>query len=189
MAAVELGSGHGRRRSTNSEINMIPFIDLLMVTIAFLLITAVWVNRSRISADAQVPGREGCGTDCVQAVEKQLHVHVGERDFGLVWKQAGTVISETRVPRAAIEVADGGTRTVRYPDLAKVVEGEWAHQGLHSDPTDRKQDQAILHTDDRTPYREIVAVMDAIHGTQRQLRTPDGSSAKVPAFNLVFATR
>ena len=41
MAAVELGSGHGKRRSTNSEINMIPFIDLLMVTIAFLFIVLI----------------------------------------------------------------------------------------------------------------------------------------------------
>ena len=30
-----------------AEINMIPFIDLLMCTIAFLLITAVWVTNSR----------------------------------------------------------------------------------------------------------------------------------------------
>ena len=35
---------------------MIPFIDLLMVTISFLLITAVWSHMSRINADAQVPG-------------------------------------------------------------------------------------------------------------------------------------
>ena len=56
MAGVDVGGGKGKRRSLDSEINMIPMIDLLMVTIAFLLITAVWSHMSRINADAQVPG-------------------------------------------------------------------------------------------------------------------------------------
>ena len=56
MAGVSVGGGGGGRRSLDSEINMIPFIDLLMVTIAFLLITAVWSHMARVNADAQVPG-------------------------------------------------------------------------------------------------------------------------------------
>jgi len=43
MGGVDVGEGGGKKRATNSDINMIPFIDLLMCTIAFLLITAVWV--------------------------------------------------------------------------------------------------------------------------------------------------
>jgi len=52
MGGVDVGGGNGKKRATNSDINMIPFIDLLMVTIAFLLITAVWTTNSRINADA-----------------------------------------------------------------------------------------------------------------------------------------
>jgi len=55
MGGVDVGEGGGKR-STNADINMIPFIDLLMVTVAFLLITAVWVTNSRINANAQIPG-------------------------------------------------------------------------------------------------------------------------------------
>lgn len=40
--SVESGGGGGGRRAVDSEVNMIPMIDLLMVTISFLLITAVW---------------------------------------------------------------------------------------------------------------------------------------------------
>src|SRR6185295_3324564 len=119
-----------KKRATNSDINMIPFIDLLMVTIAFLLITAVWVNKSRINADAQVPGQNDCHDEsCLQPVEKMLHVTVGEHDFNLVWKQAGTVLSETRIFKAALEVGEGHERALRYPDLAKAVEKEWSHNG------------------------------------------------------------
>ena len=45
MAGVDVGGGgKGGRKSLDSEINMIPMIDLLMVTISFLLITAVWTQ-------------------------------------------------------------------------------------------------------------------------------------------------
>src|SRR3954462_14824131 len=99
MAGVDVGTQGGARRATNSEINMIPFIDLLMVTIAFLLITAVWVNHSRIDADAQVPGPSGCGEDCAQPVGRVLHVTVGEGEFDLAWRSGATVVSETKVAR------------------------------------------------------------------------------------------
>ncbi|MDP9148608.1 MAG: biopolymer transporter, partial [Myxococcota bacterium] len=39
MGGVDVGGGgKGKRKSLDSEINMIPMIDLLMVTISFLLI-------------------------------------------------------------------------------------------------------------------------------------------------------
>jgi len=57
MGGIDVGGGGaGKRKSLDSEINMIPMIDLLMVTISFLLITAVWTHMARINADAQVPG-------------------------------------------------------------------------------------------------------------------------------------
>jgi len=57
MAGVNVESGgKGGRRAVDSEINMIPMIDLLVCAISFLLITAVWSHMSRINADAQVPG-------------------------------------------------------------------------------------------------------------------------------------
>ena len=48
MAGVSVQGARGGRRTLDSEINMIPMIDLLMVTISFLLITAVWVNLSQV---------------------------------------------------------------------------------------------------------------------------------------------
>jgi len=57
MGGIDVGGGGaGKRKSLDSEINMIPMIDLLMVTISFLLIPAVWTHMARINADAQVPG-------------------------------------------------------------------------------------------------------------------------------------
>src|SRR6185295_16205575 len=68
MAGVTVGGKAGKRRLLDSEINMIPMIDLLMVTISFLLITAVWVHAQRLEGTAQVPGPPGLPpcTDCEQ---------------------------------------------------------------------------------------------------------------------------
>ena len=50
MAGIDVGGRKGGRKRLDSEINMIPMIDLLMVTISFLLLTAVWVQNSRLTA-------------------------------------------------------------------------------------------------------------------------------------------
>src|SRR5262249_60438343 len=119
MGGVDVGGEGGKKRATNSDINMIPFIDLLMVTIAFLLITAVWVTNSRINADAQVPGPPDQTKQVdPQTPEKVLNLHIGDSEFTLVWKQAATVVSEVKLAKTPIE----NEGVVRYPDLAKKIE-------------------------------------------------------------------
>jgi hypothetical protein len=188
MAGIDVGDG-GAKRSTNSDINMIPFIDLLMVTIAFLLITAVWVTNSRVTARANEGANEGPVKPT--NVEKVLNVHVGEKEFGLVWKHGATVVSEAKVPRAA-SVGEGGAASreaVRYPELARKIESEWAAQGGHRDPSDSALDQAVLHTSNATTFKEIVAVIDAIYAPKREMKSSDGHTTKVAAFNMAFSAR
>src|ERR1700678_2615258 len=124
MSGVDVGGGGGGKRATNSDNNMIPFIDLLMCTIAFLLITAVWVTNSRMNADAQVPGPPDPQKELnPQTPEKVLHLHIGETEFSLVWKQGATVISENKVPKTPVEMdsGEGSSKVLRYPDLAKKI--------------------------------------------------------------------
>jgi biopolymer transport protein ExbD len=190
MGGVDVGDSGGGKRSTNSDINMIPFIDLLMVTIAFLLITAVWVTNSRINADAQVPGPPDPQKQLEPTTpEKVLNLHINESEFALVWKAGSTVVSEVKVPKTPVEIGEGGNKVVRYPELAKKIESEWMQQGGHKDPSDRKLDQCILHSDNRMPFKEIIAVLDALYSPQREMRFQDGSAKKVPAFNMTFSVR
>ena len=188
MGGVAVGGGGGKKRALDSEINMIPMIDLLMLTISFLLITAVWTHMARINADAQVPGppRPDQEVD-KQEPEKQLHVEMRQPDkFVLIWKQAGTVISTIDVPRKDDLQMEGATKVVRYPELAAKIESEWKTVGSHRDPTDRKFDQAILHTDNETPYVYIIGVIDALYQAHRPFNV-GGKTEQVPAFNVTFA--
>src|ERR1700727_1378179 len=115
MGGVDVGGGGGgKRKSMDSEINMIPMIDLLMVTISFLLITAVWSHMSRLNADAQVPGPPRPEEITPQTPEKQLHIEMRTPEkFVLIWKQSGTVISTIDVPRKDIVTMEGSTRVIR----------------------------------------------------------------------------
>lgn len=188
MGGVDVDSGGGKKRATNSDINMIPFIDLLLVTIAFLLITAVWTTNSRINADAQVPGPPDPNKELTPSTpEKVLNLHISDSEFSLVWKQGATVVSEVKIPKNPQEF--GAAKIVRYPDLAKKIEEEWKNQGGHRDATDRKLDQCILFSDNRTPFREIVAVLDALYSPKREMKFPDGSAKQVPVFNMTFSVR
>src|ERR1700677_4321321 len=189
MGGVSVDSGgKGGRRSLDSEINMIPMIDLLMVTISFLLITAVWTNMARINADAQVPGPPRPDQEVEkQEPEKQLHVEMRSPDkFVLIWKQAGTVISTIDVPRKDDIQMSGSAKLVRYPDLAAKIESEWRTVGAHRDATDRKFDQAILHTDNETAYVYVIGVIAAIYQPHRPF-SAGGRTEAVPAFNVTFA--
>lgn len=49
MAHIDTG---GRGRSSNFELNLVPFIDLMSVLITFLLISAVWTQVSMIQLGA-----------------------------------------------------------------------------------------------------------------------------------------
>ena len=189
MGGVSVDSGgKGGRRSLDSEINMIPMIDFLMVTIAFLLITAVWSHMARMNADAQVPGPPR-PTEDIQNIppEKQLHIEMRSTEkFVLIWKQSGPVISTIDVPRKDVISMEGATRVVRFPDLAAKVSSEWTTVGAHRDASDKKFDQAILHTDNETPYGAIIGVIDAVYQIHRPLQL-GAKVDSVPAFNMTFS--
>lgn len=187
MAGVDVESGGSKKRATNSDINMIPFIDLLMVTIAFLLITAVWTTNSRLTADAQTPGETGCGEQCPPQ-GKTMHVHVTDSEFNVVWKSGQTTVTEQRLPRKPLETQAAGASFVRYPDLAKLIEEEWKRNGDHKESADRQVDRAVIHTADQLPFKEIAAVLDAINEPKRDLAL-NGTVTKIPAFATTFAVR
>jgi biopolymer transport protein ExbD len=56
MASISTGGGHGGKKSVDQEVPLVPFIDLLLCCVMFLLVTAVWNQLARIEANMAVPG-------------------------------------------------------------------------------------------------------------------------------------
>jgi biopolymer transport protein ExbD len=58
MGGINVGGGHGSKKAVDSEIPLIPFIDLLLCCVMFLLVTAVWNQLARLDANQQQPGQQ-----------------------------------------------------------------------------------------------------------------------------------
>jgi biopolymer transport protein ExbD len=184
MAGIDVG-GHGGKRATNHEIPLIPFIDFLLCLVAFLLVTAVWSQMARLNADARVPGPPKDEPPEEIKKEKQLHVEMrGDRKFQLIWKEGNTVVNTIDLDKKQVPVGEKGD--YRYPDLAKKISEEWNANGSHRAASDNKLDQAVLHSDNSTPFSDIIAVIDAIYTPKRDYSF-GGKTDKVPAFNVTFS--
>jgi biopolymer transport protein ExbD len=183
MSLALTDGGASRRRSVDSDLNMVPMIDLLMVTIAFLLITAAWTHAARLEADTSAPGLPG-PTSAPE--ETRLHVDMNDpARFVLRWSDGATVVGTREVARREVVTLDHGTeRTVRFPELARALDDEWHASGLHRAADDRALDELVLHTADDVPYASLVGAMDAAYGVKRTC-----GAAMCGAFHVVLATR
>lgn len=184
MAGIDVGGGKGRRRSLDSEINMVPMIDLLMVTISFLLITAVWVHSKRLEGTAQAPGdptdRPVHADESLE--EAKLHVDTSDPSkFLLAWKQGRTVVRSLDVPREPRR-----SDRVAYPSLAAKIAEEWKAAGLHREATDRSFDRAVVHAANEMSYAELIAVMDAV-AEQKRPFAAGGKVLETSAFLVSLA--
>jgi len=57
MANISTGAHAGGRKTVDSEIPLVPFIDLLLCCVMFLLVTAVWNQLAAV--DASTPNATG----------------------------------------------------------------------------------------------------------------------------------
>jgi len=173
----------GKRRGVDSEINLIPMIDLLVVTIAFLLLTQCLTTMGRMDASAQVPGpSDGCGEG---EKSRKLVVDARREDkFVLTWKQGNDVLHTTEVEKSAVTRTDGKIRHVSYPELAKALGEEWKTFGLHKAAGDRRVDPLVLRTSNDLPYASLVGMLDASSSVTR----PGGPGSVAPsgAFDVTF---
>jgi len=150
---------------------MVPMIDLLMVTIAFLLVTAVWSSMQRLENRADVPGQVTDPTT-PEPRERSLHVDMRPADrYVLSWRDGNVVTTTREVPRDETS-------------LARAVAQEWRSNGVHVAPTDPVRDRAVLHVSNETPFAQMVEAMDAVESAKRAV--PHGQT---PAFALTLATQ
>jgi len=183
MAGASVGEARGARRPLDFDLNMVPMIDLLMVTISFLLLTAVWSHSARIEAETAAPSAGGSSP---AQLEQRLHVEMGDPSrIVLHWNVGKTILRTAEIARRSVVTLDRGTRTVRFPDLQKALDEEWHTAGAHRAPGDQAFDELVLHTADDAPYAEIVGAMDAAYGVKRAC----AGGKTCPAFRVVFAER
>jgi biopolymer transport protein ExbD len=112
------------RKPLDTEINVVPFIDLMAVTIAFLLITAVWTQTGAqpVSAPGTTGDRLDEPTRTISLRLTELGVSVAGLPVPL--SDLERTLLEVDAQSATIEVDD----SVRYEDLVRVID---ACRGAH----------------------------------------------------------
>lgn len=56
MASISSGGGGSGRKSVDQEIPLIPFIDLLLCCVMFLLVTAIWNETGEVPTELTAAG-------------------------------------------------------------------------------------------------------------------------------------
>lgn len=146
MASISAGSGGGGgRKSLDSEIPLIPFIDLLLCCIMFLLITAVW-NRLA-SLEANLPGNPQSEIDGQHDPQDlPLMVFIDAGGYSL----STDLGDETRIPLSADGAHDTSALRQALRDRHEIVPNE---------------DRVVLSADDGIHYVQIVDAMDVFSGS------------------------
>jgi biopolymer transport protein ExbD len=131
------GSSKGRKKPLDAMINLVPFIDLMAVTIVFLIMTAVWTQLGRLQVS-----QSGESPDPPTAVSLPITLLISEKDlrlsvggsqldpFPLMRDGQGRIQTDKLVVRlkelkvlqpdqAAITLS---TDTVRYEDLVRLID-------------------------------------------------------------------
>lgn len=145
---MDLGGGKGGKKPLDVSINLTPFIDLMAVTISFLIMTAVWTQIGRL----QVSQAGGASTEEQQEEEKTKTV------------QLTLLVSPTEMRLSADQSAFDPIPLTRddkgRPDLSKLIA---RFKELKTQLPD--QTAITLQTEDKVRYEDLVRIIDECIGS------------------------
>lgn len=85
------------KAEANTEVNVVPFIDLLSVCISFLLLTAVWIQTGVMSS------KQGLGTEAQSKTENKQSIWVELGDGEQVSVTTEGLKSNSKKKRMSLE--------------------------------------------------------------------------------------
>jgi biopolymer transport protein ExbD len=141
MGGVSVDSGgKGGKKSVDAPVNMVPMIDLLICCIAFLLMTAVWVQTGAVQASQP---RGAPAPDSPPNPEQQDQLKIQISPTGLqVGVNAADMRTINRTPQ-------------RFTELKTLLEARRQ--------ANQQNREVWLQPDGAVDYSEIIAVMDTVY--------------------------
>jgi biopolymer transport protein TolR len=141
------GGGKGGKKPLDTNINLVPFIDLMAVTIVFLIMTAVWTQLGRLqvsqsgqNASEEQPDQNKPPPPTLLITEKELKLSVGGLQYD---------------PIPIVKDEKGRL------DLKKLLEN------LAKVKTEQPDQASItLQTEDNVLYEDLVRIIDSCIGAQ-----------------------
>ncbi len=130
-------------RSANTEVNLIPFIDLMSVLITFLLITAVWTQVSMIQLGSSIYGKKTSDQITPPPPIADIPLRLDVKDFGF-----RLIVGQDKY---TFEKKNGEWVTDELNERLAVV------RQMYPDKSD-----ATITVDNEVPYEKLILGMDAL---------------------------
>jgi biopolymer transport protein TolR len=161
MAGISVGEGgSGGRKPLDIDMNLVPFIDMMSVLVAFLLLTAVWTNLAQINIK---PG--GVGSDTDQTVNPPINLSVLVAQDGL-W-----VGITTGQPRKIDMVGE----EYNFEALGEALTYYKKESGIFNE-----RDDLEIAAEDKVTYQSVITAMDtAVAKEFKGIRYVDPASLSV----------
>ena len=138
------GGGGGGRKNVDSNVNMVPMIDLLISVIAFLLMTAVWVQTGALQA--QQPRSAPSNQEMQpQEVQEQLKIFIRADGIALAVTQADTQ----------------GSPIARGPQMLDTLRGRLRERRQAS--ANQARGEVWISPEQSVHYNDIIEVMDIVY--------------------------
>jgi len=147
---VGVGAGKSGKKPLDTQINLVPFIDLMAVTISFLIMTAVWtqLGRLQVSSSGQASGDAVEQEEELQPVtllltDKELRLTVGTVNYD--------PIPVTRNKNGQIELE-------KLDEKLKEIKSQ-----------NEKQAAITVQAEDAVKYEDLVRVIDECIGDDSKM--------------------
>jgi biopolymer transport protein TolR len=116
----------GRGRRTMNEINMVPFIDVMLVLLIIFMVTAPLITPSLI--DLPTVGKASRKPDKVVEVlvgkDEALQLKNGEKTQSMVLQEIAPAVlqAQSGEPAGSVAVVISADRNVKYETVVKVMD-------------------------------------------------------------------
>ncbi|HET8746659.1 MAG TPA: biopolymer transporter ExbD [Ramlibacter sp.] len=116
----------GRGRRTINEINMVPFIDVMLVLLIIFMVTAPLITPSLI--DLPTVGKASRKPDQVVEVlvgkDEALQLKNGDKTVSMVLKEIAPAVlqAQSAHPPGSVAVVISADRNVKYETVVKVMD-------------------------------------------------------------------
>ena len=150
---MDLGTGgKGKKKSLDTAINLVPFIDLMAVTISFLIMTAVWnqINRLTVSQSGG-PSENSAPPD-----QKTLPLNLILTEKGFTISSGGSALDIPKVNGVYVYCHTSGTDKVDEKCDDNTLVGQL--KKIKADYPDQRN--ITVQCEDGVKYNDLVKVID-----------------------------
>ncbi len=169
------GGGKGGKKPLDTAINLVPFIDLMAVTISFLIMTAVWSQISRLQVS-----QSGGPSDSPPTETKTLPITLTVTERGFTLLAGGSSVEIPKVSGNYIFCRASGTDKLEDNKCDETTSLIGALKRVKAEVPDQRN--ITVQAEDGVKYKDLVKVIDACNitdSTNQPVLFPDVSVCAV----------